>query len=341
MRATQHTIAKLARVSQATVSRVLAGDARVDPEIRRRVLAVVAEENYRPDARARSLRQRRTGLIGLVLKRPVGSVALDPFFAGLTSEILEALSKTEYHLCIDFVTSASSQEAVYDQLLRDRRVDGVILVESEARDERISRLQADHFPFVVIGNPGGSQVWSVDNDNVLAAEIATQHLLDQGYRTIAMIAGPHGLTVSEDRIVGYARAFRRAGGTPTIWHSEFGAEPARAAAREALTSAFKPDALVMLDDFMAMGAVHAARDLGLCVPDHVGLVGFNDSYLCELLECGLTSVSLSVSEIVRLAVDQLLSIVEGRSDEPPFRRVVPCRLCARGSTAPTLARSAS
>ncbi len=205
MRVTQQDIAKFAQVSQATVSRVLAGDGRVEPEIRDKVLEAIERHNYRPDVRARNLRKQSTGLIGLAVKRPHGGLDGDPFYTSLISEILDGLNGTPFHLCIETVPEGNSQWHVYDELLRSRRVDGLILVESEAHDERLVRLQQDRFPFVLIGNPMGAKVWSIDNDNVYAGQIATQHLFESGYRHVGFLAGREGITVSDDRIEGYAR----------------------------------------------------------------------------------------------------------------------------------------
>ncbi|RYG23622.1 LacI family transcriptional regulator, partial [bacterium] len=181
MRVTQQDIARIANVSQATVSRVLAGDEKVEPNIRERVMEAVQRKNYKPDVRARSLRGAGTGLIGLVVNRPPGGLANDPFFARLTAEIIDYLAGHPYHLCLEGVGEGIGQTAIYDEMLRTRRVDGLILVESEARDERVARLRKDKFPFVLLGNPLASEeVHSVDNDNVHAAEIATTHLLDGG-----------------------------------------------------------------------------------------------------------------------------------------------------------------
>ncbi|MBL8040584.1 MAG: LacI family DNA-binding transcriptional regulator, partial [Chthonomonas sp.] len=171
MRVTQQDIARLAKVSQSTVSRVVAGDQRVEEEIRERVMTVMRNHNYRPDVRARSLRTQSTHLIGLVMKREARDLQGDPFFSMFVSEILGFLSSTPYHLCVDIAASALRQEFIYDELLRTRRVDGLILVESEPRDERVERLQKDAFPFVIIGNPGSDvDLHSVDNDNILAGE---------------------------------------------------------------------------------------------------------------------------------------------------------------------------
>ena len=332
MRVTQLDIAKIASVSQATVSRVLSGDDRVEPEIRDRVLDVIRLHNYQPDVRARSLRLRRTGLIGLVLKRPHGGLSDDPFFAALTAGIMDFLCGKPYHLCVDVVTDDASQEGIYDEMLRTRRVDGLILVEPEASDERINLLQRDRFPFVLIGNPNNEGINSVDNDNVHAGALATQHLIDNGYQKIAFLGGPTHITVSDDRIAGYRQVLAAAGLYPVVWHSKFGFEAARHSAVD-LLSTDRPDAVVVLDDFMACGVVLAARQLGIRVPDQLGLVAFNDSSLCNLLDVGLTSVSLGIENIVQGAICKLLEVIEGADEEmTPSRQIVPCELRVRGSS---------
>jgi DNA-binding LacI/PurR family transcriptional regulator len=305
----------------------------VEPSIRERVSETMRRHNYQPDVRARSLRSRRTGLIGLVVHRPVGGLTNDPFFSSLTAEIIDYLSGKPYHLCLDMVTTDSSQAAIYDEMLRTRRVDGLILVESLARDERLRLLQEDSFPFILIGNPlSGDAIPSVDNDNVLAAETATQHLLDAGYERVGFLAGPSGVTVSDDRIIGYQRAIRNRQNEHLIWHSTFGADAARERALSVLAGENAPDALVVLDDFMAMGVVLAARQLGRRIPDQLGLVSFNDTSVCDLLECGLTSVSLNISTIVRTACDRLVNLIEVRDSQSGGRIIVPCELKVRGSS---------
>jgi DNA-binding LacI/PurR family transcriptional regulator len=219
-------------------------------------------------------------------------------------------------------------------MLRTRRVDGLILVESEAVDERIALLQRDSFPFVLIGNPKNDAIASVDNDNVVAGEIATRHLLDGGYRRIGMLAGPRTLTVSEDRIAGYSRAMKEAELPARVWHSSFGFEAARDEAIGILTQENRPEAMVVLDDFMAFGVVLAARSLGMRVPEDLALVSFNDSSLCNLLPGGLTSVSLGIDGIVNRAIRKLLTIIEEDHCPGPVRDIVPCELCVRGSSRP-------
>lgn len=328
MRVTQQDIARLSEVSQATVSRVLAGDERVDAQIRDRVLEIMSTHNYQPDVRARSLRQRKTHLIGLVLKREVGTLQGDPFFAMLVAEVVDAMAGSPWHLCVDIATDSSRQHAIYDELLRTRRVDGLILVESEASDHRILRLQHDQFPFVLIGNASEMpELHAIDNDNVKAAEIATQHLVDQGYKRIAFLGGPKSLTVTRDREQGYRNQVNE----PIVAYSEFGYQSAREAACH-LIKAQKPDAIVAMDDTMAMGVSQAAREHKLHVPDDLGVVGFNDSAICDQIEGGLTSVNLQIDNMVRWSIRRLLQVIEKQPITGNHQAIMGCELKVRGSS---------
>lgn len=335
MRVTQQDIARLAQVSQATVSRVLSGDERVEPEIRGRVMSVVRDHNYKHDVRARSLRSKRTNLIGLVLKREAGGLEGDPFFSMFVAAILDHLAGTPFHLCVDVAPSRTSQEHVYDELLRSRRVDGLILVESETRDDRAARLMQDNFPFVIVGRPHDPRLISVDNDNVLAGETVTNHLLDEGYERVGFLAGPEDLTVSNDRIEGYCRAVEARGMKPRVWHAPFGFTAARDVARDALLEApndDRPDALAVMDDYMAMGVVQAARERRLKIPEDLGLASFNDTNLCSLLNGGLTSMSMNLAMMSRYACDRLLDAIADSPMDGPTRFIVPCELKVRGSS---------
>ncbi len=333
MRVTQQDIARIANVSQATVSRVLSGDEKVEPSIRDRVLEAMRRHNYQPDVRARSLRNSRAGLIGLVVNRPHGGLNDDPFFASLTAHIIDYLQDKPYHLCLEMAAGESREHAIYDEMLRTRRVDGLVLVESEASDSRIERLQQDKFPFILLGNPMPSaEVHSVDNDNVHAAELATIHLLDSGYRRVGILGARSGVTVSDDRITGYQRAIRGRQVDHLIWHADFGSTAARQTACEFLSSPNRPDALVVLDDYMAMGVMMAARDVDLKVPQDLGLVSFNDTKVCDLVDGGLSSVSLNIDQIVKVACDRLLRIIEHRPISGPRRLIVPTELKVRGSS---------
>lgn len=333
MRVTQQDIARIAKVSQATVSRVLAGDVRVEDDKRERVLQAMAQVNYRPDVRAQALRRKRTNLIGIVLKRGAETLKDDPFFASLVSEITNVLSTTPYHLCLDIAKDAQQQSHVYDELLRSRRVDGLILVEPEVNDGRLQRLQNDKFPFVVIGNPRTSNFHSVDNDNVLAGRMATLHLIESGFKKIGFLTGPEGVVVVNDRLTGYRMAMTENGLKPQIWHSDFGLEAAACTARDIFSDPVNcPEALVVLDDYMATGVVRSAYQIGLNVPRDLAMVSFNDTNLAQLIDGGLTSVNMNFDKLVQEAVSKLLGLIENTGPDTPTRHVVPCEIKVRGSS---------
>ena len=337
-RTTQRDIARMGQVSQATVSRVVSGDERVDHEVRGRILQIMAEQNYLPDFWARSLRKRRTGFIGLVLKRSQEEINGDPFFVSLAYELMAFFGRTQYGLCVEIVTD-ETQAAVYDEMLRTRVVDGLILVEPEASDNRISRLRKDNFPFVLIGNPHsiglpieGAEPLSVDNDNIMAAYEATHHLFSGGYRRVGFLAGPAGLAVTEDRTAGYLKAVFENQATPQVTNSDFGLKAARENAVRLFESIHRPDALVVMDDFMAMGVVQAARSCRLQIPDHLGMVSFNDSTVCDFIECGISSMNLNVQGIVQAAGVTLIRTIEGKPIAGGHRVIIPSRLVERGSS---------
>lgn len=331
---TQNQIAKLSRVSQATVSRVLRGDPRVNEELRQRVLAVIEQHGYVPDARAQSLRSQRTGILGLVVHRSPKQLARDPFFSALIASLIEFAGKAGYHLCVDVARAVHSQRAIYEELLRTRRVDGLILVEPQTQDERMPRLLEEGFPFVLIGRyEPMDAVYSVDNDNVGAGRMATEYLLRKGHQRIAYISGPSGLFVCEDRYTGYRQALQEAGACCppelVVW-GDFTEEHGYRAMNRLLNLPEPPTAVVAVDDLVAIGALRAAKERGVAVPQNLAVVGFNDSPFCQYTEPPLSSVAVDIRTLAQMATEVLIRQVEGR--EPSQRRtIVPCHLVERSS----------
>ncbi len=330
----QVEIARLAGVSQATVSRVLNNDPQVNEEMRRRVLAVVESLGYVPDARAQSLRAQRTRLLGLVIHRSPIALAGDPFFSALIASIIDQAGRHGYHLCVDSARTMRSQRAIYEELLRTRRVDGLILVESEARDQRIARLTQEGFPFVLIGRyQPEDAVCSVDNDNIGASRMAVDYLIQQGHRRIAYLGGPAGLTVTRDRLQGYREALEAYGidYDPCLaLFTESSIEGGRNALRDLLNLSPMPTALLAMDDLIAVGAMREAQRHGVRVPQDLAIIGFNDTPLCSLVEPSLTSVAIDIPALARIATQRLIDLIEGRTVEPK-RTIVPAQLVLRES----------
>ncbi|MGQ9487638.1 MAG: LacI family DNA-binding transcriptional regulator [Armatimonadota bacterium] len=332
---TQVQIAELSQVSQATVSRVLRGDPRVNEEMRQRVLEVIRQHGYVPDARAQSLRSQRTGMLGLVVHRSPKQLARDPFFSALIAAIVEFAGERGYHLCVDAARAEQSRRAIYEDLLRTRRVDGLVLVEPQTQDERMLRLLEEGFPFVLIGRYEPTDaVYSVDNDNVGAGHMATKHLIGKGHRRIAYISGPRGIFVCEDRHQGYRQALSEAG-VPYVpelvaW-GDFSEAHGYRSMNRLLGLPEPPTAVVAVDDLVAIGALRAAQERGIAVPQQVAVIGFNDSPFCQYVDPPLSSVAVDIRGLAHIATQVLIRLIEER-EVPQRRHIVPCQLMERSST---------
>ncbi|GIV10572.1 MAG: LacI family transcriptional regulator [Fimbriimonadales bacterium] len=330
----QIEIARLAGVSQATVSRVLKGDPQVNEAMRERVLAVVQELGYVPDSRAQSLRSQRTRLLGLVIHRAPEALASDPFFSALIASIVEQAGKHEYHLCVDTARTVRSQRAIYEELLRTRRVDGLILVESESHDKRIERLSCEGFPFVLIGRyEPEDAIATVDNDNIGAAYMATDYLIRTGRTRVAYIGGPAGLTVTRDRLQGYKSALEAHGlayDARLVAFADFNPRSASSAMTDLLGRSALPDAVLAMDDLIALSAMREAKRQGRRIPDDIAFIGFNDSPLCQYVEPSLTSIAVEIPALARRATEMLVQLIEGH-EPTPKRQIVPARLVKRES----------
>ncbi len=332
---TQNQIAKLSQVSQATVSRVLRGDPRVNEELRQRVLSVIEKHGYVPDARAQSLRSQRTGTLGLVVHRSPKQLARDPFFSALIAAIIEFAGKAGYHLCVDAARAVQSRQAIYEELLRTRRVDGLILVEPQTQDERMPRLLEEGFPFVLIGRYEPTDaVYSVDNDNIGAARTATEHLIRKAHYRIAYVSGPRGVFVCEDRYQGYRQALERAGIEPSsdlVAWGDFSEEHGYRAMSRLLSLPNPPTAVLAVDDLVAVGALRAVKERCRAVPQQVAVIGFNDSPFCNYVEPPLSSIAVDIRALAQIATDLLIRLIEER-EVHQRRYIVPCQLVERSST---------
>lgn len=321
-------VARLAGVSQQTVSRVVNESPNVAPEIRERVETAIRQLRYRRNPAARALANGRTMNIGIVsfgLAQYGPSVAL----SGIADEARAAGYATNLVTLGD--VDRTAMKAALDHLVEDS-VDGiVVLAPVQAALEAISGLDAG-VPLVVFepGAPEGTK--SVATDEVAGARLATQHLLDLGHDTVWQVAGPSGWLGSEARIQGWARTLAEAGRVtnrviPGDWSTRSGYEAGREIAGNP-----KITAVFVANDQMALGVVKALADAGLRVPEDVSVVGFDDVPESCYYRPALTTVRLDFEEVGRLTVDRILHLMRG-GEADPLPRVSPT-LVVRQSTAP-------
>lgn len=321
-------VARLAGVSQQTVSRVVNGSTNVAPEIRERVELAIRQLRYRRNPAARALANGQTMNLGIVsfgLTQYGPSVAL----SGIADEARSAGYATNLVTLGD--VDRTAMKAALDHLAEDA-VDGiVVLAPVEAALEAITGLEAG-VPLVVFepGAPEGTT--SVATDEVGGAALATRHLLDLGHDTVWQVAGPSGWLGSDARMRGWSDTLAASGRVtnPVIsgdWSTRSGYAAGCDIARN-------PDitAVFVANDQMALGVVKALSEHGVRVPEDVSVVGFDDVPEARYYRPALTTVRLDFEEVGRLAVDRILHLMRGgHADALP--RVLP-ELVVRQSTAP-------
>lgn len=323
-------IAKAANVSYSTVSRALSDSPRVRPETKQRIQSIAAEMGYLPSAVARSLVTRRTNTIGVV----VTSIT-DLFFAEVIHAIEETTLKHKYGLILANSGGESERELAAIQTLRERRVDGIILVSGYSKREDLRAEKGIDLPIVIINNVHQEHIgYSVEVDNVGGARDATQYLLDLGHRRIAHIAGPLREWDSVERQSGYEQAlqaFRLAIDPVLIVRGDNRPRGGMEATQQLLGLPSPPTAIFCYNDVTALGAIRAAHAAGLRVPRDLSVIGFDDIDLSPYFEPPLTTVAQPKRQMGEKAVHMVLELLAGNAVEDC---VLPSRLIVRGSTTP-------
>jgi DNA-binding LacI/PurR family transcriptional regulator len=320
--ATLEEVARAANVSRATVSRVVNGDRRVREETRSAVEAAVRDLGYVPNRAARSLVTRRSGSIGVVIPEPTAQLFGDPFFPRILRGIGDALAEDEMQLVL-LMPQVRADEVRVGRYLAAGHVDGVLLVSLHGSDPLPEELQRRGIPVVVGGRPPSAGITYVDVDNRRGAATAVQHLLADGRRQVATIAGPQDMPAGADRLAGYHEAIGSAGLPPNeqlVEIADFSLEGGRSAMERLLARAPRLDAVFVASDLMGVGALSALQSAGRAVPDEVAVIGFDDSPLAAQAQPPLSSVRQPIEEMGREMAQLLIRMVTSR--ERVARRVI-------------------
>lgn len=326
--ATISDVAARAGVSTATVSRALNGKTTVDPELAARVQTAAEALGYRPNGPARNLRKQETAVLALII-----SDVANPFFTAISRGVEDIAHSAGYSVVLCNSDDDPAKEREYLDVALQERVAGVLLSPS-GRGDSASLLQAHQTPAVALDRPlpgGGDTVLVATRQ---AAERATEHMAEQGYRRIGCITGPEGVLTADDRLVGYReglRAARLEADPQLVRRTEFRAQGAARAARELLTAEDRPDALLVANNAMAIGVLEALHSLGLRTGRDVGVVAFDDAPWATLLDPPLTVVAQPAYDIGAIGAQLLLSRIGGDHDEPTTKTLT-AHLVARGST---------
>jgi DNA-binding LacI/PurR family transcriptional regulator len=334
--ATIKDVARIAGVSPSTVSRVIAGSDRISHRTKERVRRAMQEVNYVPNAIARSLARANTRTVGFTLSRRADQAFSNPFFSEVLRGMSSVAQRRDYNILLSISMNESDEMEKCIRLIRERRIDGLIVSTSRVRDALIGSLAEEKTPFVVIGRSAEHPVLSVNNDNVHASYQATLHLLDQGYQSIVFVSGPEDLVVTTDRLQGYKQALmerQMAVVSERIVSADFSEEAGFQVLCRLRSSGVDFDAVLASDDLFALGALRFAHHIGLAVPEDFGIVGFNDTPMMSYTHPPLTSVRILSYE---LGVEAMQLLLDGLEHPERMRTekgvVLPSRLEVRAST---------
>lgn len=329
-------VATRAGVSKATASRALSGRGYVSDDTRRRVADAALDLAYVAHSSATSLATGRTQTVGVVMP-----TVERWFFAELLAGIQESLSACDYDLSLYAVpVGAEARERLFEQVLPRRRFDGIIAVGIRPDARELDRLQPGGRPLVSVG-PHNESSSAVSIDDTVAARIATEHLIELGHTEIAFIGasadgegGGDGLSIGDmRRLDGYREALRAAG--LSAEERIIGAAPTMTGGYAAAAGMLgdrrhRPTAIVGVCDEAAIGAVIAARRLGIAVPTELSVVGIDDHEHAEMF--ALTTISQCPREQGHAAV-RLLTRRMDRPDAPREHIAAASALVVRSSTA--------
>ncbi len=334
--ATIKDIARALQMSASTVSRALKDYPTINAETKRKVREMAEKLNYRPNAIALSLRHSRSFTIGVVIPEVVHF-----FFSTVISGIEEEAFARGYKVILTQSNEKLVREKSNLDTLLSNQIDGVLISFSKETTEfdHFSELLGRGFPIVFFDRiPRMPDALTVTVDDRQGAYAATQHLIEQGYRRIAHLAGPPSLDISRQRLEGYQLALMDHGIPPNpdllAYCSEGTDIEAREISHRLLLSAAPPDAFFAHNDMTAVGAMMACRAAGLRVPEDVGVVGFSNWQFCAMLAPSLSSVDQPGFMMGKKSAQLLLDWIEKRLESPHQAHavVLPTKLIPRESS---------
>ena len=327
---TSHDVARLAGVSQTTVSRVLRQDPTVREPTRARVMQALAELRYQPNAAARAIRTRRSDSIGVVVGRLSNQI-----YPAMLEAIGARLARLGQRMIVWDAEYGGDTQA--SQALRQGSVDGVILTTITRQSPFLREVSSAQAPVVLVNRTiDGYPSDQVSSDNVRGGHSVAEYFVRCGRRCIAMISGPQDASTIRDREAGFRAALQAAGvGLPPhycVRPDAFSHTAGQEAAMRLLELAAPPDAIFCANDVLALGALDGARARGVAVPDALWIVGYDDIEQASWGGYDLTTVRQPLEQMVARAIELLLARIQD-ADRPLARECFANELVIRSSTA--------
>ena len=330
---TLEKIAELAGVSRSTVSRVVRNHKSVRSQVRERVLSVIEETGYQPNAAAQMLAGQRTNIIGLVIAEPASVIFDDRYYLQIIQGVTRESNQQNQTLTLFLTHDKSEEPLLAKRLIHNQLIDGLIVCGTRMNDQLVPTLLESAMPFVVIGPNDEPLVNLVDIDNFGAAKEIVTHLIQLGRQRIGTIAGPVDHLPANSRLRGYEEALHEADyqlDDKLIVRSEFFTEQMGYELAPQLI-AQNVDAIFAASDALALGVMRALKEAGLSVPEDVALVGFDDiPEAMTTAQPALTTIHQNMLAASTESVKMLLEIIE-EDDASAKQLYLPTELVIRES----------
>jgi DNA-binding LacI/PurR family transcriptional regulator len=307
------TIAEMANVSVATVSRTMNHVTTVNPAMAKRVWEVIDQLDYFPNTQARALVSGRSKLFGLII-----SEITNPFFPELIQGFEDIAVENGYEILISSTNYDPKRMSNCIRRMLERKVDGVAIMTFGIEEPLLEQLAKRNVPMVFIDvGPQRSDISVLKVDYHHGIRQGVQHLAALGHRNIFFISGPARLHSAQSRVAAFSRSLLECGIVPDprcIVEGDHTMEGGVAAMEKILAAKIRPTAVMCSNDMTAIGVLHKLYRAGLRVPDDLSVIGFDDIHMAEVTIPPLTTIQMSRFELARAAVSALRAQVEERDD---------------------------
>ncbi|MEA2020878.1 MAG: LacI family DNA-binding transcriptional regulator [Candidatus Caldatribacteriota bacterium] len=310
MNTTIKDVAKLAGVHPSTVSRVINNDSRISEKTKNKVIYVINKLGYTPNAIARGLKTKRTNTIGMLIPD-----ITNPFFADLARGVEDAANESGFNVILCNSDEKLEKERTYLEILKEKRVDGLILGSVHIKDKSIFRLEKIKYPYILVSR----DIEGLDKNCIIVNDIAggimaTEHLIKLGHRKIAHITGPLKVRSAINRLEGYRIALKKNHieyKEELVEEGDFRIAGGYKAMKKLLKLPELPTAIFTANDLVAMGAMQAIQQKKYHIPRDFCIIGFDDIKLASFVFPALSTIRQPMLEMGALAVKTLLRIIKG------------------------------
>jgi len=327
-------LARRAGVSVATVSRVFNNYPDVSEATKAKVMALAAEMGFRPSAAARTLKTRRSNVVGVFFNDHMDSDLMHPFFQEVIVGFKRRVGAAGYDLLLFSTMPPGDGDDAFVKAARHHRVDGVVVMGADPGAPAVHRLAASGIPCMAVDiDLSGKRAGYVMSDNPEGARLAVRHLHELGHRRIATITGLLSTRPGHDRLVGYRDALQALDlpyRPEYVRDGDFSRPSGQTAMHDLLALPEPPTAVFAAGDIMAIGAMRAAHERGLVLPRDLAVVGFDDIQLAAMVHPALTTIRQDKEGLGAAAAEGLVAMIED-PDCPPPQVTLPVALVVRES----------